>query len=58
MQLQPNLYVVLSAALAEACAVHQMETQDPVPEKVAGEALSAAFNIINRYTHMTSNAFL
>ena len=58
MQLQPNLYVVLSAALAEACAVHQMETQDPVPGKNAGEALSAAFGILNRYAHMTSNAFL
>ena len=58
MQLQPNMYVVLSAALAEACAVLQMETQDPVPGKDAKEALSAAFGIINRYAHMTSNAFL
>ena len=58
MQLQPNLYVVLSAALAEACAVRHMETQDPVPGKDAKEALSAAFGIINRYAHMTSNAFL
>ena len=49
MQLQPNLYVVLSAALAEACAVRHMETQDPVPGKDAKEALSAAFGIINRY---------
>ncbi len=58
MQLQPNLYVVLSAALAESCAVRQMETQDPILGKNAGEALSAAFGIINRYAHMTSNAFL
>ena len=58
MQLQPNLYVVLSAALAEACAARQMETRDPVLGKNAEMALSAAFGIINRYAHMTSNAFL
>ena len=49
---------MLSAALAESCAVRQMETQDPILGKNAGEALSAAFGIINRYAHMTSNAFL
>ena len=58
MQLQPNLYVALSAALADANAVLCLGTKDPTSRRDAEMALSAAFGVMNRYAHLTSDAFL
>lgn len=58
MQLQPNLYVALSAALADANAVLCLGTKDPASRRDAEMALSAAFGVMNRYAHLTSDAFL
>lgn len=58
MQLQPNLYVALSAALADANAVLCLGTKDPTSRREAEMALSAAFGVMNRYAHLTSDAFL
>ncbi|MDO4786440.1 MAG: hypothetical protein Q4A13_05805 [Fretibacterium sp.] len=58
MQFQPNLYVALSAALAESCAAMHLEREDPDSRMEAEEALSAAIGVLNRHAHMTSDAFL
>ena len=58
MQFQPNLYVALSAALAETCAATHLEKEDPDSRMEAEEALSAAIGILNRHAHMASDAFL